>query len=60
MGCSKSRSKREVYNDAGLPQEKRKISNKQPNISPEGIRKRTNKAQSPQNEGNNKYRRGNK
>lgn len=27
MGCSKSRSKREVYSDTGLPQEIRKTSN---------------------------------
>ena len=28
-GCSKSSSKREVYSDTSLPQETRKISNKQ-------------------------------
>ena len=34
MGCSKSSSKREVYNNTILPQETRKISNKQPNFTP--------------------------
>ena len=38
MGCSKSRSKREVYSDPILPQETRKISNKQPNLTPKAIR----------------------
>ena len=32
MGCSKSGTKREVYSNTGLPQETRKISNKQSNI----------------------------
>ena len=46
MGCSKSSSKREVYSNTNLPQETRKISNKQPNITPKGTRKRrTNKTQ---------------
>ena len=40
-------SKREVYSDTGLPQETRKISNKQPNLIPKGTRKiRTNTTQS--------------
>ena len=38
MGCSKSSSKREVYSDTGLPQETRKISNKQPKQTPKRIR----------------------
>ena len=38
MGCSKSSSKREVYNNTVLPQEIRKISNKQPNLTPKAIR----------------------
>ena len=46
MGCSKRSSKKEVYSDTGIPQETRKISNKQPNLPSKGIRKRiTNKAQ---------------
>ena len=51
-----------VYlSNVGLPQETRKISNKQPNVPSKGIRKRrTNKAQSQQKEGNNKDQRGNK
>ena len=40
MVCSKSSSKWEVYSDTGLPQEKRKISNKQPNLPSKGIRKK--------------------
>ena len=32
MGCSKSSSKREFYSNTSLPQETRKISNKQPNL----------------------------
>ena len=60
MGCSKSSSK-EVYSNTVLPQETRKISNKQPNLPSKDIRKRrTNKAQSQQKEGNNKDQRENK
>ena len=40
MGCSKSSSKREVYSDTILPQETRKISNKQPKLTPKAIRER--------------------
>ena len=43
MRCSKSSSKRETHSDIGLPQETRKISNKQPNIPPKRIRKRKTK-----------------
>ena len=47
MGCSRSSSKREDYNNIILPQEKRKISNKQPNLTPKATReKRTKKKQS--------------
>ena len=38
MGHSKSSSKREVYSDTSLPQETRKISNKQPNLTPKATR----------------------
>ena len=43
MGCSKSSSKREVYRNTILPQETRKISNRQPNFTPKttGKRRRT-------------------
>ena len=34
MGCSKSSSKREVYSYTSLPQEARKISDKQSNLTP--------------------------
>ena len=34
MWCSKSSSKREVYSNTILPQETRKISNRQPNFTP--------------------------
>ena len=47
MGCSKSSSKREVYSNTVLPQETRKISNKQSNHTPKGTReRRKNKTQS--------------
>jgi len=47
MGCSKSSSKREVYTNTILSQEIRKISNKQPNLTPQATRERsTNKIQS--------------
>ena len=44
MGCSKSSSKREVYSDANQPQETRKISNKQPNLTPKGTQKEQTKS----------------
>ena len=60
-GMQKKKFKERVYSDAGLPEEMRKISNKQPNLPPKGIRKRrTNKAQSQQKEGNSKDQTGNK
>ena len=34
MGCSKNSPKREVYSNTILPQETRKISNRQPNFTP--------------------------
>ena len=34
VGCSKSSFKMEVYSDTSLPQETRKISNKQPDLTP--------------------------
>ena len=41
---SKIHSKREVYSNTSLPQDKRKISNKKPDLTPKGTRKRrTNK-----------------
>ena len=43
MGCSKNISKREIYNNTILPQETRKISNKQPNFTPKAIRERRTK-----------------
>ena len=46
MECSKSSSKREVYSYKSLPQETRKISTKQSNLTPKGTReRRTNKIQ---------------
>jgi len=41
LGCSRSGPKREVHSQTGLPHEARKISNKQPNLTPTGARKRT-------------------
>ena len=43
MGWSKSSSKREVESNTILPQETRKISNKQPNITPKAVRERRRK-----------------
>ena len=46
-GIHHSSSKREVYSDTGFHKETRKISNKQSNLPPKGIRKRKrNKVQS--------------
>ena len=39
MRCSKNSSKREVYSNKSLPQETRKISNKQSNLTPKGLDK---------------------
>ena len=43
MGCSKSSSKKEVYSNTSLPQETKKISNKQSNLTPRGTRERRTK-----------------
>ena len=43
MGCSKSSSKREAYSNTILPQETRKISNKQPILTPKATRERITK-----------------
>ena len=44
---SKSSSKKEVYGNINLPQETRKISNKQPNLTPKTTgERRTNETQS--------------
>ena len=40
MGLSKSPSKKEIYSNTGIPQETRKISNKQPNLPLKIIRKK--------------------
>lgn len=39
MRCRKIGSEREVYSNAGLPQEAKKISNKQPVFTPKEIEK---------------------
>ena len=46
MGCRQSYFKREVYTNIILPQETRKISNKQSNLTPKGTRERRTKAKS--------------
>ena len=43
MGCNKSSSKREVYSNTILPQETRKISNRQPKFTPKATGKRKGK-----------------
>ena len=42
MGGSKSSSKREVYSNTILPQETRKISNRQPHFTPKQLEKKKN------------------
>ena len=54
LGCSKSNSKREVYSNIGLPQEARKISNKQPNLTGKWAKKKNKQTQAQQKEENNK------
>ena len=44
--AAKSNFKREVYNSPILPQETRKIPNKQPNLTPKATRERINETQS--------------
>ena len=57
-----SQFQKEVYSNTSLPQEtnKQNFSNKQSNLTPKGTKKRTNKAQCPQKERNNKDKSGNK
>ena len=43
IGCSKSSSKRKVYSNTILPQETRKILNRQPNLIPKTTGKRRTK-----------------
>ena len=43
MGCSKRSSKREAYSNSILPQETRKISNKQYKLTPKPNREKKNK-----------------
>ena len=53
MGCSKSSSKKEVNSNTSLPQEIRKTSNKQPNLTPKWAtetNKQTNKTNSQRKE----------
>ena len=52
LGCSKSGSKREAYINTGLHQEARKISNKQPNLTPKGAKRTKNKTPNQQKKGN--------
>ena len=56
MGHIEGSPKREIHSNTGLPKKDRKISNEQSNSTSTRIRgKTTNKAQSEQKEGNNKY-----
>ena len=43
MACRKSSSKKEVYSNTILPQERRKTSNRQPNFTPKRTEKRRTK-----------------
>ena len=47
MGCSKGSSEREVYSNTILPQEKRKISNKQLKLTSKTIRERRRRTKKP-------------
>ena len=49
MGCNKSISKREVYSNIILPQEKRETVNIQPNFTPKTTGKRRAKKKKNQN-----------
>ena len=61
MWCSKSSLKRKAYSDTGLPQETRKILNKQPNLPSKWIRTgRIDETKSQKKEENNKYQSENK
>ena len=54
-GVQQGSHRREVYSNPGLPKEGRKISDIQPNLTPQGARKRTaNKTQNQQKTGNYK------
>ena len=48
MKHSKNNSKREAYSSTILPQEIRKISNKQPNLKPKATWERTTTTKPPQ------------
>lgn len=54
LGCSDSR--RNVYGNTGQPQEERKISNKQPNLTHKEARNRRNGTPTQQKKGNKKIR----
>ena len=57
--CSKSSLKRKAYSNTGLPQETRKILNKQPNLPSKWIRTgRTDEMKSQKKEENNKDQNG--
>ena len=61
MGCSKSSSKREIYSNKILPQEKRKKLSRQPKSIPKAAGNgRTKKSQSWKKERNHKYQSRNK
>ena len=61
IGCSKSSSKRELYSNTNLPQERRKTSNQQPDLTPKVTRKRrTKNPQRQQKEKSHKYQSRNK
>ena len=45
MGCSKSSSKRDIYSNTILPQERGKTLNKQPNFTPKTTGKRRKETQ---------------
>ena len=57
MGCDKSSSKKEVYSNKILPQQRRKITNEQSNLIPKTIREKISKTQNEDKARNNKEQR---
>ena len=47
MGCNKRSSKREVFSNTSQPQEIRKTSNKEPNLTPKPSRETIKKKKKP-------------
>ena len=57
MGCDKSSSKKEVYSNKILPQQRRKVTSEQSNLIPKTIREKISKTQNEDKARNNKEQR---